>query len=115
RMPPPYRDWNQVFSWPFGTDLYDIDIAPDGEVLSGSLAEISGRQTLRTWRTRALLDGDTTSTTLYDFGSSVPSGFVFAADGKSLYGSSYYTGVSNVFRWNFEGDSMSVLTNGETG
>ena len=115
RIPPPYRDWNQVFSWPFGTDIYDIDISPDGRLLSGSLAEISGRQSLRTWNTRTLLDGDTTSTTLHDFGSSVPASFVFSEDGKSLYGSSYYTGVSNIFRWDFEGDSMSVVTNGETG
>jgi hypothetical protein len=114
-LPPPYNDWNQVYSWPFGNDIYDIDISPDGTILSGSLAEVSGRQSLRTWKTRTLLDGDTTSTTLYDFGTSVPSGFVFTEDGKSLYGSSYYTGVSNIFRWDFAGDSMTVVTNGETG
>ena len=115
RMPYPYNDWDQVFSWPFGRDIYDIDISPDGQLLSGSLAEISGRQSLRTWKTGALLQGDTTSTTLHDFGSSIPSSFVFTPDGKSLYGSSYYTGVSNVFRWDFDADSMSIVTNGETG
>ncbi len=115
RMPFPYNDWNQVYSWPFGYDMYDIDISPDGQLLSGSIAEISGRQSLRTWRTETLLRGDTTSTTLHDFGASVPASFVFSPDGKSLYGSSYYTGVSNIFRWSFAGDSMSVVTNGETG
>jgi hypothetical protein len=115
RMQVPYNDWSQVYSWPFGNDIHDIDISPDGGLISGSLAEISGRQSLRTWRTEALAQGDTTSTTLYDFGSSVPEGFVFAPDGRSLYGSSYYTGVSNIFRWSFDGDSMSVVTNGETG
>lgn len=115
RMPAPYNDWNQVYSWPFGYDIYDIDLSPDGTTLSGSLAEISGRQSLRTWRVDALERGDTTSTTLYDFGSSVPASFVFTPDGKSLYGSSYYTGVSNIFRYDFGGDSMSVVTNGETG
>ena len=115
KLPYPYNDWNQVYSWPFGYDLYDIDISPDGQTLSGTLAEISGRQSLRTWRTRSLLEGDTTSTTLHDFGAAAPAGFVFSGDGKSLYGSSYYTGVSNIFRWNFDGDSMSVVTNGETG
>jgi hypothetical protein len=114
-MPRPYNDWNQVVSWPFGDDVYDIDISPDGRLLSGSFAEISGRQSLRTWPIEALLKGDPTSTSLYDFGGSVPASFVFTPDGKSLYGSSYYTGVSNIFRWSFEGDSMSVVTNGETG
>src|SRR5258705_1919537 len=115
RLPEPYNDWNQVYSWPFGNDLYDIDVSPDGRQLVGSLAEISGRQSLRLWKTQPLMEGDTTSTTLYDFGSSVPASFVFSPDGKSLYGSSYYTGGSNIFRWDFAADSMSVVTNGETG
>ncbi len=115
RIPYPYTDWNQIFSWPFGQDLYDIDLSPDGESLCGSLAEISGRQTLRLWKTRTLARGDTTSTTLFDFGSSIPTSFVFSPDGKYLYGSSYYTGVSNVFRWDFAADSMSIVSNCETG
>jgi len=115
RMPMPYNDWNQVYSWPYGYDIYDIDLSPDGKTLVGSLAEISGRQSLRTWRVDALERGDSTSTTLHDFGSSAPAGFVFSPNGKSLYGSSYYTGVSNIFRYDFDGDSMSVVTNGETG
>ncbi|HYR51375.1 MAG TPA: hypothetical protein VET83_02040 [Candidatus Dormibacteraeota bacterium] len=115
KLPYPYNDWNQVYSWSFGNDLYDIDISPDGQSLAGTLAEVSGRQSLRVWRTRSLLEGDTTSTTLHDFGAAAPAGFVFSQDGRSLYGSSYYTGVSNIFQWHFDGDSMSVVTNGETG
>lgn len=115
RLQVPYNDWSQVYSWPFGNDIHDIDISPDGGLISGSMAEISGRQSLRTWHAEALAQGDTTSTTLYNFGTSVPEGFVFSPDGKYLYGSSYYTGVSNLFRWSFDGDSMSVVTNGETG
>lgn len=112
---PPYRGYARVASWPFGTDLYDIDVSPDGERLVGSVAEVSGRQTLRLWRTAALEQGDTTSAVLHDFGSSIPTSFVFTPDGRSLYGSSYYTGVSNLFRYDFDGDSMSVVTNAETG
>jgi hypothetical protein len=115
RIPYPYKDWDQVFSWPFGRDIYDIDISPDGRLLSASMSEVSGRQSLRTWQTGALLKGDTTSTEIHDFGNSAPAGFVFTPDGKSLYGSSYYTGASNVFRCDLEGDSMTVVTNGETG
>ena len=35
----------------------------------------------------------------FDFGSFVPEGFVFSPDGRFLYGSSYYTGISNIFRY----------------
>ena len=115
RMPYPYNDWNQVFSWPFGYDIYDIDISPDGRLLTGSLSAIDGSRSLRAWKTETLAQGDTTSTSLYDFGGSGPASFVFTPDGKSLYGSSYYSGVSNIFRWSFEGDSMSVVSNVETG
>jgi hypothetical protein len=115
RLQPPYTNWNRVYSWPYGRDIYDIDISPDGTKLAASCTEINGSQTLKIFRTEALLASDTTSTTLYDFGSAVPAGFVFSKDGRYLVGSSYYTGVSNIFRWNFAADSMEVVTNSETG
>lgn len=115
RIPPPYTDYQRVRSWPFGQDVYDLDLSPDGERLVASMAEVSGRQTLRLYRTDDLVRGDSVSTVLYDFGSSIPTSFVFSPDGRRLYGSSYYTGVSNIFRYDFDGDSMSVVTNAETG
>src|SRR5262249_39766043 len=59
--------------------------------------------------------GDSTSRSLYDFGVSIPTSFVFSGDGRYLYGSSYYTGVSNVFRYDLAADSMDVVSNAETG
>ena len=115
RMLRPYTDYARVATFPFGRDLYDIDISPDGKLLAGSVAEINGRQSLRLWKTDSLIAGDTASVSLYDFGASIPAGFVFAPDGRRLYGSSYYTGVSNIFRYDLDGDSMSVVTNAETG
>jgi hypothetical protein len=35
----------------------------------------------------------------FKFGQSVPESFVFSRDGRYPYGSSYYTGVSNIFRY----------------
>ena len=45
----------------------------------------------------------------------MPSGFVFTRDGKALVGSSYYTGVSNIFRYDLETKEVSALSNAETG
>ena len=115
RLPYPYKDWSRVFSWPYGQDIYDLDISPDGSKLSASMTQVNGRQTLKVMRTQALAQRDTTATTLFDFGSSIPTSFVFSPDGRYLYGSSYYTGVSNIFRWNFDADSMEVVSNAETG
>jgi hypothetical protein len=115
RFKPPYTDYQSVFSFPYGRDVYDLDLSPDGTRLAASVPEIDGRQFLRVMSVPALLRGDTTSKALYDFGSSIPSGFVFSPDGRYLYGSSYYTGVSNIFRYDLVADSMDVLSNAETG
>jgi hypothetical protein len=115
RFKPPYTDYQSVFSFPYGRDLYDIDLSPDGTRLVASVPEIDGRQFLRLMSVPALLRGDTTSKALYGFGSSVPAGFVFSPDGRYLYGSSYYTGVSNIFRYDLVADSMDVVSNAETG
>jgi len=62
-----------------------------------------------------LMDGDTTFATLYNFGNSNPGNFVFGDNGRYLYGASYYTGVSNIFRYDLAADSMEALSNCETG
>jgi hypothetical protein len=115
RIPFPYQEWNQIHSWPYGKDIYDIDISRDGSRLTASLAEISGQQSLIAMEVEALLKGDSVYVTLYDFGNSSPMNFVHSDDNRYLYGSSYYTGVSNVFRYDFKLDSMECLSNCETG
>ena len=115
RIPAPYTVWRQVWSLPYGKDLYDIDISPDGSVLVGSLGEISGRQTLVSMVTAGLLAGDSSMTTLYDFGNAIPENFTFSPDGRFLWGSSFYTGVSNVFRYDRESGAIAAFSNAETG
>lgn len=115
RLQAPYREWHRIHTFPYGTIVYDLDLSSDGTRLSLSQAEISGKQTLRLFSVASLEQGDSTSRQLYDFGSSIPTGFVFSPDGRALYGSSYYTGVSNLFRYDLDADSIDVLTNAETG
>jgi len=115
RLAPPFTNWRLVWALPYGLDLYDLDVSPDGSTLAASFAEISGRQTLRIMNTGALADGDTTSRVLWDFGNAVPAGFTFDPAGRELWGSSYYTGVSNIFRYDLARDSMDVMSNAETG
>lgn len=115
RIPHPYSEWNLMYAWPYGKDVYSLDISPDGKTLSASLSEISGRQTLISMKTSDLMNRDSSFQTIYDFGNSIPGDFVFSPDGRYLTGVSYYTGVSNVFRYDRERDSMEVLSNAETG
>ena len=116
RLPPPYHEWNQIQTLPYGRDLFDLDISPDGSTLIGSMSEISGNQRLVRMNIAALMEGDATPEVLSDdFGEWSPSNFVFSPDGKYLFGSSYFSGVSNIFRYDLTRRVMEVLSNTETG
>ena len=115
RIAPPYHAWKQVYLLPYGKDLFDIDLSPDGSILIGALAEIDGTQRLIKYDVEKLLQGDTTHEVLFDFDVSAPATFTFTDDGKFAYGSTYYTGVSNIVRYDFENKNVEWLTNTETG
>jgi hypothetical protein len=115
RIPPPYHEWNQISTLPYGTDLFDLDVSPDGSTLIGSMSETSGRELLVKMDVGRLMEGDTSHVVLADFENWSPSNFVFSPDGRYLFGSSYYSGVSNIFRYDFAREEMEPLSNAETG
>lgn len=117
RLEAPYDDWERIVTFPYGTVVYDLDMSPDGTLISASFGEISGRQSVRIMsmdRLRAATP-DPTPVAEFDLGGTVPNGFVFSPDGRYLYGSSYFTGVSNIFRYELATREVEVVTNAETG
>jgi hypothetical protein len=115
RLQPPYQEWEPVLTLPYGQVFSDLDVSPDGLLLSASMEEVDGTQYLRVFRTADLLNGQYDVISQFDFGRAVPEGFVFSPDGRYLYGSSYYTGVSNIFRYEVATGGMEAVTNAETG
>jgi hypothetical protein len=115
RMPYPYDEWNQVHSFPYGQVLYDLDVSPDGRLLSTSFGEPNGDQSLRVYETASLLQGDVSAVHQFDFGQAIPEGFVFSPDGKYLFGSSYFTGISNIFRYELATEDLQAVSNAEAG
>jgi hypothetical protein len=115
RLPHPYTEWNQVHTLPYGRDLFDLDVAPDGSALIGSMSEISGEQRLVRLSVPDVMKGRMAPEVLFDFGDWSPSNFVHSRDGKFMYGSSYYSGVSNIYRYDVASRQMQPLTNAETG
>ncbi len=115
RIPHPYSEWNQVHTFPYGVVPYDLDVSPDGRLLSASTSEVSGEQFLRVWEMEALRSGKAAPLKEFRFGDSVPETFVFSRDGRHLYGSSYYTGVSNIFRFDVESGVIEAVSNAESG
>jgi hypothetical protein len=115
RIPAPYKEWQRIVSWPYGVVVYDLDVSPDGSKISASFGDASGKQEVRVFAKSQDLAPDTPPLAQFDFGNAVPNGFVFSPDGRYLYGSSYYTGASNIFRYDLAEKKLDAVTNAETG
>lgn len=115
RIPPPYDKWTLVHASEFSNDFFDLDISPDGSLLAMTVGETSGKQTLKTFRIADLLAGEFKEQSVYQPGSAQPEGAAFSCDGRFLYFSSYYTGVSNIFRLDVSSGELEAVSNAETG
>ena len=116
RIPPPYAGFNQVHSFKYGQVPFDLDISPDGQLLSASFGEVNGKQTVRVWKLAELApDSEPVEVARLELAPSTPEGFVFAPDGNSMYGTSYYTGVSNVYRFDLGTQKWDAVSNASTG
>jgi hypothetical protein len=115
RIPAPYEGWNQIHTFPFGRVAFDLDVSPDGAMLAMSVGEINGEQSVQVFRTADLMGGVVTPMATFSLGQSTPEGFVFSPDNRYLYGSSYYTGVSNIFRFEIATQSLEAVSNADTG
>jgi hypothetical protein len=116
RVPPPYAGFNQIHTFKYGEVPFDLDISPDGKLISASFGEINGTQTMRVWKLDEMQAGsDLVEVSRLALPPSTPESFVFAPDGKTMYGTSYYTGVSNVFRFDIASGKYDTLSNASTG
>ena len=115
RIPYPYKEWTQIHSWPYGEIAFELDVSADGKLLSTSMDEIDGHRFLRIFRIDDLLADKIEPMGQFDFGQATPEGFVFSADGRYLFGSAYYTGISNIYRYELKTRQMEAVSNAETG
>lgn len=120
RIPPPYAGFNQIHTFDYGVTPFDLDISPDGSLISASVGEVNGEQSVRVWRTADFVAGAGGGAIPAEVGRlnmppSTPEGFVFAPDGKSMYGSAYYTGVSNIYRFDIATGKFAAVSNASTG
>lgn len=115
RVPYPYAEWVPIHTFAYGEVPSDLDVSPDGRLLSASVNEINADQFVRVWELAKVLKEDLKPMSEFGFGQSVPENFVFSHDGRYLYGSSYYTGVSNIFRYEVASGAVEAVTNAETG
>jgi hypothetical protein len=115
RLEEPFGDGKILHTLPFATDLSDIEISPDGEWLSGLLTDETATTRLVRYRTADLIANQPVPEVLFDFGYNTPNSFTRSPDGRYFYGSTYATGVSNLFRFDTTTRKLEALSNSETG
>jgi hypothetical protein len=121
RIPYPYQEWKALHVFPTRETAFDLDLSPDGSLavmsVSGPGAKPTSPQVtqVRIFQTEAISTGNATPWRTFTMGSSIPEGFVFSKDGRYLYGTSYFTGVSNVFRYELATEKVEAVSNAEVG
>ena len=121
RIPYPYQEWQTLYVFPAGQKAFDLDLSADGTLaamsITGPGATPASPQVtqVRVVRTDAIDKGDATPLHSFAMGAAIPEGFVFSKDGRYLYGSSYYTGVSNIYRYELATEKIDAVSNAATG
>jgi hypothetical protein len=113
-----YLIWKQKFTLPFGSDIFDIDVSPDGKSLSAAVSDMNGNQVLNIYKISTLDNFKKENIEVqevFDFDVASPQSFRYSDDGSYLLGSSYYSGVSNIYKVDTSSLEIEILSNAETG
>jgi len=116
-----YQNWEQKYTLKYGRDIYDIDISPDGQKLSGAVTDFFGNQYLHIYDIASFdyeNKDDIVYKEVFNFEVASPQSFRYTENGDFLIGSSYYSGVSNVYRVNtktYDVEDIDIMTNAITG
>lgn len=105
-----------LYTFPFGVSISDLDLSHNGKTLVMSKYENDGACSLITFSVKDLSDAIYEYKTICTLPDANLSQFRFSADDSRLLGTSYYTGVANL--WEIEcreGAEMKLLSNIETG
>lgn len=104
-----------IYAFPFGQSIFDIDVSHNGNWLTATVSGLSGEQSIIRFDVNGLGNAQFKYDTLitskeYNFGQ-----FRFSEDDSCLVGSSYYTGVSNIWSFDIATKEFNLLSNTKTG
>ncbi|MBQ7709484.1 MAG: hypothetical protein IJT74_06160 [Bacteroidales bacterium] len=104
-----------IYAFPFGVSVSDLDVSHDGKLLSLTKQGDNGEHTLLLFNTEELALANFHVEELVTWEDSNLGQFRFSLDDRYLIGSSYYTGVSNLWQINLETREMELLSNTDIG
>lgn len=115
KIPEPYNKVIPMFTAPFGQAIFDIDISHKTNKLIASLSGVKGEQSLILFDLNKLEQGVLQYKTILKLEDNTLTQFKFSINDSSLIGTSYYTGVSNIWKIDTKGENFELLSNTETG
>jgi hypothetical protein len=115
KIPEPYTNPVPMYTSDFGRSMLDLAISNDGTKLSGTLTGIRGEQSVILFNLDDLESGIKEPETVYLSEDNTLTQFRFSDDDRYLIGTSYYTGVSNIWRISLEDKSFELLSNDDSG
>ena len=104
-----------IYSFPFGVSIFDIDVSHDGTLLSLTRSGNNGEHTLMLIDLKQLEKAVFKPIELVTWNDANLGQFRFSLDDSHLIGSSYYTGVSNLWQIDIQTQKMEMLTNTDIG
>lgn len=115
KIPEPYIDVVPMYTADFGKSMIDPAISHDGSRLSVTLTGIRGEQSIILFDLKNLEIGNKKFETVLKSDDNTLTQFRFSNDDQYLIGTSYYTGVSNIWRISLIDKTFELLSNDETG
>ncbi|NOU47461.1 MAG: hypothetical protein HOO86_10410 [Bacteroidales bacterium] len=115
KIPEPYTETIPMYTTDFGKSLLDLAISNDGNRMSATLTGIRGEQSVILFDLKQLESGIKEFETLYKSEDNTLTQFRFSNDDRYLIGTSYYTGVSNIWRISLDNKTFELMSNDESG
>ena len=100
-----------LYTFAYGESVFDIDVSHDGNWISATKSGANGEQTLIRFNAKRLENADFSFETLYSMEDGNLGQFRFTPGDSVMVGSSYYTGVSNIWQLNLKSKELQLLSN----
>jgi len=109
------KDRTILYTFNFGVSVFDLAVSHKGDKLSCVISGDNGEQSLVMFNVDDLESARLKFETIYVADDFNLGQFRFAPDDKSMIGSSYFTGVSNIWSLDLETRNLSLLSNTRIG
>lgn len=114
----PYNSYDlitQLYAMDFGKTVFDLALSHDGTKLIASLSKLDGGEEIICFDLDELEHGLPRYSVIFSQEHTDLNQFSFSADDKSLYGTSYYNGVANIWHVDLETKNAELVSNSLTG